>query len=139
MTTLSKSNIDRLGERLRKSAAPQIADLRLLQDYRAGFRPACDAVALMLKSALGIETSRRIGELRQIEEFPEDRVDEAQVAIFALEMKERLSPQIEVVMIGAPSREALEHTHSQYFFMQKPAGWLAERMPPIQEEQEPTG
>jgi hypothetical protein len=74
------------------------------------------------------------GELRQIEEFPEDRGEEAERALFALELQERLSPQIEVVMIGAPSREALEHTHSQYFFMQKPAGWLADRVPPLQKE-----
>ena len=72
------------------------------------------------------------GELRRIEEFDEARADEAQRLLFDLELQHRSSPQIEVVMIGAASRAELEHTHPQYFFIQKPATWLAERVPPLE-------
>ena len=69
------------------------------------------------------------GEIRDLQEFAEGQADEAQERLFDLELQERLEPQIEVVMISAPSREALEQTHSQYFFMQKPDSWLAGRVP----------
>ena len=66
MSMLSKTAIDQLGVRLRKATVPQISDLRLLQDYRAGFGPACDAVAQKLVKLLGAEPSSRIKTLNTL-------------------------------------------------------------------------
>lgn len=48
--------------------------------------------------------------------------DDRQVALqdrFEIEREQYDDPTIEVVMLGAPSREVLERTHSRYF---KPVG-----------------
>jgi hypothetical protein len=45
MATLSKSQIDRLGDRLKKGS-PSEADVRLLDEYRRSFGEAYEAVVL---------------------------------------------------------------------------------------------
>ena len=53
------------------------------------------------------------GELLDIEEFEDRR--RALDARFALQRAERERPHIEVVVLGASSRETLTKTHSRYF------------------------
>lgn len=57
MTNPSKSEIDRLGVRLRKSVSPE--DLRLLDTYRLSFTSAYAAVLQAIKSTTGIDVSGR--------------------------------------------------------------------------------
>lgn len=58
---------------------------------------------------------RRAGELRELEEFDSSSRDEALRVRFERETEERGNPDIEVVMLGSPSRETLEKTHTRYF------------------------
>ena len=58
--------------------------------------------------------SRRRGELvRDIEEFEDHRV--AMVERLRLELENKGNPDLEIVVLGAESREAMENTHSRYF------------------------
>lgn len=56
--------------------------------------------------------ARHIVELR---EFEPAQHDEAMAALFEREMRERLDPRIEVVLLAAESLAALKHTHRRYF------------------------
>ena len=47
--------------------------------------------------------------------FPEAEADRANRERFALEVKERQNPEIEVVLLGAESLDDLMRTHSRYF------------------------
>jgi hypothetical protein len=53
--------------------------------------------------------------VQDVREFPEDRRDEALAARFREEDNHRNDSDIEVVVLGAADREALENTHSRYF------------------------
>lgn len=50
-----------------------------------------------------------------VEEFADDERDLALQRRFARERQQRDHPEIEVVVLGAESREALERTHARYF------------------------
>lgn len=56
---------------------------------------------------------RRRGELLQEEEFADSQ--EALRSRFDLEGRYRDSPDIEVVVLGAQSRDALRRTHGRYY------------------------
>jgi hypothetical protein len=58
--------------------------------------------------------NRRRGELvREIEEFADQRV--AMVERLRLEIENKHNPDLEIVVLGAESRAAMENTHSRYF------------------------
>ena len=58
---------------------------------------------------------RSSGELLELHEYaPEDRA-RAMADRFKIEARERQNPSVEVVVLSASSREALERTHSRYF------------------------
>jgi hypothetical protein len=54
-----------------------------------------------------------------VEEF--DDATEALQARFAAERRKHLSSDIEIVVLNAPSREALKATHSRYFVLEATA------------------
>lgn len=58
MATLSKSQIDRLGDRLKKGV-PSEADLRLLDEYRHSFGLAYDVVIRTIREKLHLEPTGR--------------------------------------------------------------------------------
>jgi len=58
MATLSKTQIDRLGDRLRKGS-PSEADLRLLDEYRLSFGDAYDAIIRTIREKLQLEPTGR--------------------------------------------------------------------------------
>lgn len=58
MAEFSKSQIDRLGDRLRKGP-PSDADLRLLDEYRRSFGPAYDFVIRTIRDKLQLEPTGR--------------------------------------------------------------------------------
>lgn len=58
METLSKAQIDRLGERLRSQTFGE-AELRLLDEYRRTFGPAYDRVVTNVQRILGVPVSGR--------------------------------------------------------------------------------
>lgn len=58
MATLSKSQIDRLGDRLKKGS-PSEADVRLLDEYRRSFGEAYEAVVLTVRDQLHLEPTGR--------------------------------------------------------------------------------
>lgn len=55
---MSKTQIDRLGDRLRKGDIHE-ADLRLLNDYRLSFGEAYEAVIRGIRNELGLEPTGR--------------------------------------------------------------------------------
>ena len=57
--------------------------------------------------------NRREGRIIRRGDYP--RVDNALQARFAAEREFREDPDIEVVVLGAESWEALRHTHARYF------------------------
>lgn len=58
--------------------------------------------------------NRRHGELvREIQEFADQRV--AMAERLRLEIENKHNPDLEIVVLGAESREAMENTHSRYF------------------------
>lgn len=59
MASFSKSQIDRLGERLKKGS-PSDADLRLLDEYRRSFGPAYDFVIRTIRDRLQLEPTGRL-------------------------------------------------------------------------------
>jgi putative GTP pyrophosphokinase len=58
LASFSKSQIDRLGNRLRKGS-PSEADLRLLDEYRRSFGEAYDAVVRTIRKQLSLQPSGR--------------------------------------------------------------------------------
>ena len=58
---------------------------------------------------------RSQGRLVSITRFGSERRAEALRARFEREEAERANPNIEVNLLGAPSRKALERTHARYF------------------------
>jgi len=58
MATLSKTQIDRLGDRLRKGS-PSEADLRLLDEYRRSFGEAYETVIRAIREQLRLEPTGR--------------------------------------------------------------------------------
>jgi hypothetical protein len=58
---------------------------------------------------------RAAGELRELREFPDEQRETALAARFARERLEQGRPNIEVMLLGAASEEALRKTHSRYF------------------------
>lgn len=58
MATLSKTQIDRLGDRLKKGS-PSEADLQLLDEYRRSFSPAYDTVVSIIRGKLQLEPTGR--------------------------------------------------------------------------------
>lgn len=59
--------------------------------------------------------SRSRGKLLEIREYDESERERALSDRFERELRESGDPDIEVVLLGASSREALERTHSRYF------------------------
>jgi hypothetical protein len=58
--------------------------------------------------------NRRRGELvREIQEFADQRV--AMTERLRLEIENKQNPDLEIVVLGAESRAAMENTHSRYF------------------------
>jgi putative GTP pyrophosphokinase len=55
---LSKSQLDRLGERLKESA-PSEPDLKQLDEYRRSFSDAAEHVVLMIRASTGLEPAAR--------------------------------------------------------------------------------
>jgi putative GTP pyrophosphokinase len=58
LVSFTKSQIDRLGDRLRKGS-PTEADLRLLDEYRRSFGEAYDAVVRIVRKRLNFQPSGR--------------------------------------------------------------------------------
>jgi hypothetical protein len=58
MATLSKTQIDRLGNRLKKGS-PSDDDLRLLDEYRRSFGPAYDFIIRTIRETLRLEPTGR--------------------------------------------------------------------------------
>jgi ppGpp synthetase/RelA/SpoT-type nucleotidyltranferase len=58
MTRLTRSQVDRLGERLKQGPISE-DDLRLLDEYRLSFRPAYDAVVTAIRGRLQVEVTGR--------------------------------------------------------------------------------
>jgi hypothetical protein len=58
---------------------------------------------------------RAAGALRELKEFADVDRDIALAERFARERQEQNRPDIEVVLLGAASEEALRRTHSRYF------------------------
>ena len=58
---------------------------------------------------------RAAGELRELQEYPDEDRDAALAARFARERQEQHHPNIEVMLLGAASEEALRKTHARYF------------------------
>jgi hypothetical protein len=58
--------------------------------------------------------NQKTGAVRVDEYADEDR-DAALARRFELEREHRLEPEIEVVLLGARSRDVLEQTHARYF------------------------
>jgi hypothetical protein len=50
-----------------------------------------------------------------VKDFAASQREQALEERFAREVKERRQPEIEVVVLGAESRAALERTHARYF------------------------
>jgi hypothetical protein len=50
-----------------------------------------------------------------VKDFAASQREQALEERFARELKERHQPEIEVVVLGAESRAALERTHARYF------------------------
>jgi hypothetical protein len=65
---------------------------------------------------------RSAGEILSMEDLGTVDPATAMRKRFALEMREREDPDVEVVLLAAASREALMRTHSRYF---KSSGQLA--------------
>ncbi len=59
--------------------------------------------------------NRHEGRLLELQEYGSDKREQALKERFSRELDERTHPEIEVVLLGADSREALEKTHSRYF------------------------
>ena len=55
---LSKSQVDRLGERL-KAGEPTDDDLRMLDDYRRSFAEAYDHVIATIRDTVSVESTGR--------------------------------------------------------------------------------
>lgn len=55
------------------------------------------------------------GRLMQMTRYPDAEQEAAMAARFALELKHRLEPNIEVVLLGARDEETLRETHARYF------------------------
>ena len=58
---------------------------------------------------------QRRGVLEALEEFPEAAADAALARRFELERDHREESGVEVVLLGAPSQDALRKTHARYF------------------------
>ena len=58
---------------------------------------------------------RARGEVVDLQEFSGAERNKALKARFALEVERRDDASIEIVVLGAESREALERTHARYF------------------------
>jgi GTP pyrophosphokinase len=58
MAQASKTQIDRLGDRLRRGAFEK-SDLRLLDGYRRSFGPAYESVVQTIRGRMGLQTSGR--------------------------------------------------------------------------------
>ncbi len=58
---------------------------------------------------------RSAGRIVELKEFDEDERTEALRERFLRELREVHNPDIEVVVLGAASRNGLLHTHSRYF------------------------
>lgn len=63
-----------------------------------------------------IQYDRSRGAIVQLREFDDSRRQDAEEARLELELTlNRQGTQHEVVLLDAPSKEALRHTHSRYF------------------------
>lgn len=58
---------------------------------------------------------RRGGQVLRLDEYGEEERTAAARERLVLEKQHRGDPNVEVVIISAPSREALERTHGRYF------------------------
>ncbi len=58
---------------------------------------------------------RSKGELIEIDEFPPEQRETAFQLRLEREIAHRRNPDVEVVVLSAPSRADLERTHSRYF------------------------
>jgi hypothetical protein len=58
---------------------------------------------------------RAAGELRELRSFADSDREGALAARFAREREEQGRPDIEVMLLGAASEEALRQTHGRYF------------------------
>jgi hypothetical protein len=72
-----------------------------------------------------ITYDRSSGELTDLREFTASERDVALQERFALERAHRRDTDVEVVLVGSESLDALKQTHSRYF---KTAGELAEAL-----------
>ena len=59
--------------------------------------------------------NRREGRLLEIQDYQRNERERALKDRFSRELKERADPDVEVVLLGAESREALGKTHARYF------------------------
>jgi hypothetical protein len=64
--SLSVSQINQLGERLRRSTPPAVADLRMLQRLRLDYDPPLAKVERLLREHLGLEATSRLNTIGTI-------------------------------------------------------------------------
>lgn len=62
-----------------------------------------------------IQYDQRAGRLLRIDEYPAEQATEATAARTRLEGEHLSDPNIEVIVLTAEDRSALEATHSRYF------------------------
>jgi|GEM_PF-1367641 len=70
--------------------------------------------------------NRHLGQIMELREYADSQRERALKDRFTRELEEQTHPEIEVVLLSAESRVALEKTHSRYF---KTLGELAEPFP----------
>jgi hypothetical protein len=63
-----------------------------------------------------------------VKDFAASQREQALAERFARELKERHQPEIEVVVLGAESRAALERTHARYFHSVKELAHYVEEL-----------
>jgi len=131
-TPASKTQIDRLGDRL-KGGSHSEADLQLREEYRDSFGEAYKVViqklgelgmtptgrvaAVEAKTVIVlIEYDRRKGEIVTFGRYDEDRRRQASDDRLQIELElNRQGILHEVVLLEAESEEALHRTHERYF------------------------
>ena len=116
---VTKTQIDRLGDRLRKGDISE-ADLRLLNLYRRSFSDAYKFVVGTIrkgrKMRFLIEYDRQRGQLVTFRIFEDAEKQKAEDTRLEMELElNRLGVKNEVVLLDAASEGDVRRTHRRYF------------------------
>jgi hypothetical protein len=112
---LTKTQIDRLGARLRKGEVTD-ADLQFLDTYRCTFAEAYENVLKGEEMLFLIEYDRPSGRLVGFESVEDSEREMAADSRLALELSlNQRGIEREVVLLEASTEDALRRTHRRYF------------------------